>query len=50
VPRTKAACKKGWQWFNRQRQLKTRPEKNNKFAASAAVFHETGNFYSKDSV
>jgi len=35
--------------LNRHRQLKTRPEntKHPICVASAAVFHETGNFYSK---
>jgi hypothetical protein len=38
-------------WFNRQRSEKTNVRnQNTKFAASAAVTHETGNFDSKDSV
>jgi hypothetical protein len=33
LTRAKAACKNGWQWFNRQRQLNKRPENpTNKFA------------------
>src|ERR1035437_8155648 len=42
-----------WWWLNQQRQLKKyRPENTQHpiCVASAAVFHETGNFDSKDSV